>query len=108
MTTVQAIRNFNTLGFGVLLSQESFEIERSLDFASPMYSQQIAMVKRLFVQSAPLIVDIILASPERRAAIARLGNVYGQLAQLVQQGDREALIDEFQAAQVFFGKSNLN
>lgn len=108
MTTVQAIRNFNTLGFGVLLSQESFEIERSLDFASPMYSQQIAMVKRLFVQSAPLIVDIILASPERRAAIARLGNVYGQLAQLVQQGDREALIDEFQAAQVFFGKPNLN
>lgn len=108
MTTVQSIRNFNTLGFGVLLSQEGVEIGRSLDFASPMYRQQIAMVQRLFVQSAPLIVDIILATPERRAAIARLGNVYCQLAQLVQQGDREALIGEFQAAQDFFDRSNVD
>ena len=101
MTTVQAIRNFNTLSFGVLLSPESVEIGRSLDFASPMYSQQIAMVQRLFVQSAPLIVDIILATPERRRAIARLASIYSQLAQLVVQGDREALIAQFEAAQDF-------
>lgn len=104
MTTVQAIRNFNTLSFGVLLSEESVEIERSLDFASPMYSQQIAMVERLFVQSAPLIIDIILATPERRAAIARLAKLYSQLAELVIQGDREALIKEFEAAQDFFSR----
>lgn len=104
MTTVQAIRNFATFSFGAFLSQENIDIERSLDFSSPKYRQQIAMVQRLFVQSAPLIVDIMLASPESCEAISRLGNAYSGLAKLVQQGDRNALIEEFQATQNFFSE----
>jgi prephenate dehydrogenase len=60
------------------------------------------MVQRLFVQSAPLVVDIMLATPESREAISRLGNAYSGLAKLIQQGDRDALIDEFQATYDFF------
>jgi prephenate dehydrogenase len=64
------------------------------------------MLQRLFMQSAPLVVDIILATPESRAAIARLGNISCKLAQLVQQGDQEALIREFEAASHFFQKQS--
>ena len=101
MTTVQAIRNFNTFCFGALLAKESIAIERSLDFASPMYSQQVAMVQRLFCQSAPLIVDIMLATPERSATISKMSDVFCHLAQLVKQGDRQALLDEFEAVREF-------
>jgi prephenate dehydrogenase/chorismate mutase/prephenate dehydrogenase len=102
MTTVQAIRHFATFSLGAFLSQENIDIERSLDFSSPKYRQQIEMVQRLFAQSAPLVVDIMLATPESREAIARLGNTYSGLAKLIQQGDRDALINEFRATDHFF------
>jgi prephenate dehydrogenase/chorismate mutase/prephenate dehydrogenase len=102
MTTVQAIRHFATFSFGAFLSQENIDIERSLDFSSPKYRQQIEMVQRLFVQSAPLVVDIMLATPESRERISRLGNTYSRLAKLIQQGDRDALIKEFQITHNFF------
>ncbi len=102
MTTVQAIRHFATFSFGAFLSQENIDIERSLDFSSPKYRQQIEMVQRLFVQSAPLVVDIMLATPESRERISRLGNAYSRLAKLVQKGDRDALINEFQITHDFF------
>jgi prephenate dehydrogenase len=102
MTTVQAIRHFATFSFGAFLSQENIDIERSLDFSSPKYRQQIEMVQRLFVQSAPLVVDIMLATPESCEAISRLGNTCSRLAKLIQQGDRDALINEFQITHDFF------
>ncbi len=102
MATVQAVRNFATFGFGAFLAADKVEVGRSLDFSSPAYRLQIEMVQRLFTQSAPMIVDIILASPESRAAIAQLGSVCSRLADLVQQEDRSALIAEFESANSFF------
>lgn len=102
MVVIQAIRHFATLSLGVFLSEEKIDLHRSLDFSSPIYRQEIGIVSRLFAQSAPLVVDIMLATPERREAIARLGNTYSRLAQFAIQGDRESLILEFKAAHSFF------
>ena len=102
MVDVQAIRNFTTLSMGAFFSQENINIRRSLDFASPLYRHTVAIVSRLFAQSAPLVVDIILATPERRQAISRLADNYSRLAQLVNEGDRDGLIQEFETAQNFF------
>lgn len=104
MVDIQAIRNFTTLSMGAFFSEEGIDIRRSLDFASPLYRHTIATVSRLFAQSAPLVVDIILATLERRQAIARLANTYSRLAQLVKEGDRNALIREFETAQLFLPK----
>ncbi|MGF1486508.1 MAG: bifunctional chorismate mutase/prephenate dehydrogenase [Prochloraceae cyanobacterium] len=105
MVDIQAIRNFTTFSMGVFLSEEGIDINRSLDFSSPLYRHNIAVVTRLFAQSAPLIVDIILATPERHQAISKLANTYSRLAELVNQGDRDGLILEFQRAQNFFARS---
>ncbi|MDJ0687207.1 MAG: prephenate dehydrogenase/arogenate dehydrogenase family protein [Xenococcaceae cyanobacterium MO_188.B32] len=104
MVDIQAIRNFTTLSMGAFFSEENINIRRSLDFASPLYRHTIAIVSRLFAQSAPLIVDIILATPERRQAISRLADNYSRLAQLVNNGDRDALLREFQISQSFFAQ----
>jgi prephenate dehydrogenase len=101
MVAVQAIRNFATLSLGIFLSNENIDIHRSLEFSSPIYCQKIGIVNRLFTQSASLIVDIMMATQERRDAIARLANTYSRLAELVVQEDRENLILEFNAAHNF-------
>lgn len=104
MVVIQAVRHFATLSLGVFLSEEKIDIRRSLDFSSPIYRQEIGIVSRLFAQSAPLIVDIMLATQERRQAIVRLANTYSRLAQLVIQGDRESLIFELKATHSFFAE----
>lgn len=106
MVMIQAIRHFATLSLGVFLSEEKIDINRSLDFSSPLYRQQLGIVSRLFAQSAPLIVDIMLATQERREAIAKLANIYNRLAQLVMHKERSRLILEFKAASSFFTQDN--
>ncbi|WP_373525992.1 bifunctional chorismate mutase/prephenate dehydrogenase [Nostoc sp.] len=106
MVAVQAIRHFATLNLGVFLSAENVNIRRSLDFSTPIYRQEINIISRLIVQSASMVADIMLATQERRDAIARLANTSNRLAQLVIQGNREALISELQKVQSFFADIN--
>lgn len=102
MVAIQAIRNFTTLSLGVFLTEEKIDIRRSLDFSSPTFRLEIGLVSRLLTQSAPMIVDILLATSERQQAIERLSATYSQLAQLVVRGDRDALIHKFQTVCKYF------
>jgi prephenate dehydrogenase/chorismate mutase/prephenate dehydrogenase len=102
MVAVQAIRFFSNFTLGTFLAEEGIDIERSLTFASPLYRLEINTVSRLLVQDAALYIDILLASEERCEAIERLVNVYDRLAKLLAQGDRAALIAEFEAAREAF------
>ena len=104
MIAVQAIRNFKTFSLGVFLAEEEIDIRRSLDFSSPIFRLEIDIVGRLFAQSAPLIVDIMLATSERREAIKRLAVTYNRLAQLVIQNDRDSLIREFKTTHSILGE----
>lgn len=98
MLVVQAIRHFATFSLGHFLMSEGVDIGRSLDFASPVYRLEIDMVSRLFAQSPDLYADIMMATPERRAAIGRLARHYALLADLVERGDRQGVVAAFQAA----------
>lgn len=95
MITIQAIRHFSTFSLGVFLAEEETNVNRSLEFASPIYRIDINMISRLFGQDGALYVDIMLASSECREAIYRLSDTYQRLAMLVEKNDRAALINEF-------------
>ena len=108
MIPVQAIRHFITLTFGAFLSKEGINIQRSLDLSTPIYRQYIGIISRLIAQSAPMIVDIILATTERRNAIARFASINNRLAELVIKGDRDTLISELKAVQNFLERETTN
>lgn len=102
MVAVQAIRFFANFTLGAFLAEEGIDIERSLAFASPLYRIEINTVSRLLAQDAALYIDILLASEERCEAVQRLVNVSDRLARLLAQGDRAALITEFEVAHQAF------
>lgn len=104
MVAVQAIRHFSTFSLGVFLAEEGIDVERSLDFASPIYRVEINLISRLFAQNASLYIDIMLASEERCQAIQRLVETCSRLSRLLVQGDRTALISGFAAAHKVFQK----
>ncbi|PSB25106.1 bifunctional chorismate mutase/prephenate dehydrogenase [Stenomitos frigidus] len=105
MVAVQAIRFFANFTLGAFLAEEGIDIERSLEFASPLYRIEINTVSRLLAQSAALYIDILLASDERCEAIKRLVKTSDRLAKLLAQGNRAALIEEFETAHKAFGDS---
>ncbi|MCC5609910.1 bifunctional chorismate mutase/prephenate dehydrogenase [Nostoc sp. CHAB 5834] len=104
MVAVQAIRHFSTFSLGVFLAEEGLNLDRSLQFSTPLSRLQLAMVRRLFAQSASLSFDIMLATEERRETIGRLATTYNRLAQLVGNMDRDSLIREFEQVRSAFGK----
>lgn len=108
MVVVQAIRHFYTLTLSSFLSEEKVDIQHSLNFSTPLYKQQIDIVSRLITQSAPMVVDIMLATQERRDAIARLASSCNKLAQLVIQGNRDLLISELEQVQKFLAEELAN
>ncbi|NDJ18219.1 bifunctional chorismate mutase/prephenate dehydrogenase [Myxacorys almedinensis] len=102
MVAVQAIRHFATFSLGVFLAEEGISIDRSLDFASPIYRTEINLINRLFAQDASLYIDIMLASPDRCEAITRLTKTSDRLANLLAQENRTALMAEFEVARETF------
>jgi|GEM_PF-2826533 len=101
MVAVQAIRQFTTFSLGTFLIEQELDTARSLDFASPPYRLQLGMLSRLLTQSAPMVIDIMLATPQSRQAIGKLADTYQRLAQLVNEGNRDELIAEFGAIQAY-------
>ncbi len=102
MITVQAIRHFTTFSLGVFLAEEGIAIDRTLEFASPIYRTEINLISRLFAQAGDLSMDIMLAAPDRPEAIQRLVQTCDRLAQYLAQGDRSALLAEFETARESF------
>ena len=105
MDIVQAIRHFSTFGFGAFLAEEKIDLSRTLEFASPLYRMQLDIVGRLFTQNASLYLNMMLLE-KRPQAISRLAATYSRLAELVEKGDRAALIEEFEVACSFFGQES--
>jgi len=96
MIAVQVIRFFSDFSLGTFYAREGVDIDRSFEFSSPLYRSEINIISRLVTQDAALYVDILMASPERCAAIERMVTTYTHLANLLKQGDRAALIAEFE------------
>jgi len=104
MIAVQAIRHFATMALGRFLAEEGVDLARTLQFASPAYRLEIDLVGRLFAQDPSLYIDIMLASPERTAAIGRLAETCSRLAREAHSLDRNALLAEFDAARAVLGR----
>lgn len=95
MAIVQAVRHFSQFGFGVFLTAEEVDRDRSLSMASPNYRSEYEAIERFFRQNPSMYVDIMLATETSCQTIERLAKNYQHLADLVAKKDRDALIQVF-------------
>ncbi|MFT5705291.1 MAG: chorismate mutase/prephenate dehydrogenase [Shewanella sp.] len=103
MQLVQAMRHFSSFVYGLNLYKEEADIESLLQFSSPIYRLELAMVGRLFAQSPELYADIIFAQKESMQAIGDYLQNYSHALSLLQAGDREAFVAEFKEVAQWFG-----
>jgi chorismate mutase/prephenate dehydrogenase len=103
MQLVQAMRHFSTFVYGVNLCKEEADIGNLLQFSSPIYRLELAMVGRLFAQDPELYADIIFAQPGSQHAISDYLDNYRDALTMLQTGNRQAFVQQFQRVAKWFG-----
>ena len=94
MSTALAVAA-TTRVLGSVLERLKADLGRSLQFASPIYRTELAMIGRIFSQRAELYADILTANDEA----LRLSHVFeqeaGHFARAVAMSDRDTIIRRF-------------
>ena len=103
MAFIQVMRHFSSFVYGMHLSEENPLFEQLIAFSSPIYRLELAMVGRLFAQSPQLYADIIFGSVEGKALLQRFSQRYQQALTMVERGDKQAFIHQFEEIAEWFG-----
>lgn len=95
MALIQVLVHEKTMVLGSVLERLKADLGRSLQFASPIYRSELAMVGRMFSQRAELYADILTANPDA----LRLSHVFeqeaGHFARAIAMGDRDTVVKRF-------------
>lgn len=95
MALIQVLIHEKTMVLGSVLERLKADLGRSLQFASPVYKTELAMIGRMFSQRAELYADILTAN----ADAPRLSHVFEQeaahFARAVAMSDRETVVKRF-------------
>ena len=95
MALIQVLVHEKTMVLGSVLERLKADLGRSLQFASPIYRTELAMIGRMFSQRAELYADILTVNPEA----PRLSHVFEQeaahFARAVAMKDRESVVKRF-------------
>jgi chorismate mutase/prephenate dehydrogenase len=95
MALIQVLVHEKTMVLGSVLERLKADLGRSLQFASPIYRTELAMIGRMFSQRAELYADILTANPEA----PRLSHVFEQeaahFARAVAMSDRDSVVKRF-------------
>jgi chorismate mutase/prephenate dehydrogenase len=101
MALIQVLIHEKTMVLGSVLERMKADLARSLQFASPIYRTELAMVGRIFSQHAELYADILTANEQG----PRLSSVFeqeaGHFARAVAMGDREAIVRRFREVSTY-------
>lgn len=101
MALIQVLVHEKTMVLGSVLERLKADLGRSLQFASPIYRTELAMIGRMFSQQAELYADILTINPEA----PRLSHVFEQeaahFARAVAMGDRETVVRRFRQVAEF-------
>jgi len=95
MALIQVLVHEKTMVLGSVLERLKADLGRSLQFASPIYRTELAMIGRMFSQQAELYADILTVNPEA----PRLSHVFEQeaahFARAIAMSDRASVVHRF-------------
>jgi chorismate mutase/prephenate dehydrogenase len=97
------MRHFTSFVYGQHLAAENPDLEQLLEFSSPIYRLELAMVGRLFAQDSALYADIIFSSTENRAMLSRYLSRFEHANKMLLDGDRAGFITSFNQVSDWFG-----
>ncbi len=88
MAVVQVLVHFRTLVMGEALRRLGVPIRESLDYTSPIYRLELAVVGRLFDQDPALYAEIEMQNPHGAAARRCFAEAAARLGEVIEREDR--------------------
>lgn len=95
MAMVQVLVHFSTLVLGSALHRSGTSIEQSLEFTSPIYRMELALIGRLFAQDPNLYAEIEMANPYGDEIRQHFIEAAVNFNDLIQRQDRQEFCDHF-------------
>jgi chorismate mutase / prephenate dehydrogenase len=103
MAFIQVMRHFTTYVYGKNLAQENPTLGNLMQFSSPIYRLELAMVGRLFAQDPMLYADIIFSNEQGKRLLRRLHERFGEALALLESDDKQGFIESFNNVADWFG-----
>ena len=97
------MRHFTAFVYGLHLKREHADIEQLLQFSSPIYRLELAVVGRLFAQDPTLYADIIFAQPDALARARHYLDRYQEALAMLESGDKAGFCRSFAEVADWFG-----
>nr|WP_099034088.1 bifunctional chorismate mutase/prephenate dehydrogenase [Lacimicrobium alkaliphilum] len=103
MSFIQVMRHFCSFVYGAHLAGENPPLEQLIQFSSPIYRLELAMVGRLFAQSPDLYADIIFNNKDSVELLKRFQHRFNAALEVLEAGDKGTFIKEFFHIGQWFG-----
>lgn len=104
MALIQVLVHEKTMVLGSVLQRLKADLPRSLQFASPIYRTELAMIGRMYSQHAELYADILTSNPDGSRISHLFEQEAGHFARAVAMGDRETIVKRFREVQEFMAE----
>jgi chorismate mutase/prephenate dehydrogenase len=104
MAIIQVLVHAKTMVLGSVLARLDADLARSLDFASPIYRTELAMVGRMFSQRADLYAEILTSNPLAARIGEALEHETARLAHALASADRTAIVERFEEVAAFMAE----
>jgi chorismate mutase/prephenate dehydrogenase len=104
MALIQVLVHEKTMVLGSVLERLGADLARSLEFASPIYRAELAMIGRLYSQEAGLYADILTSNPEGARVSKLFEEEAKHFADAIASGEREFLVTRFCQVRAFLSE----
>jgi chorismate mutase/prephenate dehydrogenase len=101
MALIQVLIHEKTMVLGSVLERLKADLSRSLQFASPIYRTELALIGRMFSQHAELYADILTTNPDATPLSHIFEQEAGHFARAVAMGDRDTVIHRFRQVSTY-------
>lgn len=101
MALIQVLVHTKTMVVGSALERLGANLGRSLDFASPIYRAELAMVGRLFSQAPDLYAEILTNNPDGARVVSVFAAEAAKFSAALGAGDRGSIVARFREVAAF-------
>ncbi|MDP2690998.1 MAG: prephenate dehydrogenase/arogenate dehydrogenase family protein [bacterium] len=103
MSLIQGITHISAIATGMAMKKLGFQINKSLDFSSPIYKLRLDMVGRVLSQSPELYAEIAIENPLTEQSLTAYQEAITLLMKTVQERDENRFVQAFREAADFMG-----
>ncbi len=102
MALIQVLVHYNTISIGITMSKLGFDIKETLEFTSPIYRMELAMIGRIFAQDGRLYGNIPMYNEHTPEVILEHKMTLEQISKIIITKNLDEFVSVFDTGSEFF------